>query len=55
MRDYCGKCGRRVFLDPAEGRKDKINNFYIGTVIVAVLAFIAFIFIEVIAIPILKF
>ena len=53
--DYCGKCGRKVFLDPAEGRKHKINNFYMGTLIVAVLAFIAFIFVEVIAIPILRF
>jgi hypothetical protein len=55
QKDYCNKCGRKAFLDPAERRKDKINNFYIGTLIVAVLAFIAFIFVEVIAIPILKF
>jgi len=54
-RDYCAKCGRKVFLDPVEGRKHRLNNYYMGTLIVAVLAFVAFIFVEVVAVPILKF
>ncbi len=54
-RDYCSKCGRKVFLDPVEGRKHKLNNYYIGTLVVAVLAFISFVFVELVAIPLLKF
>jgi hypothetical protein len=54
-KDYCAKCGRKVFLDPAERRRHKINNFYMGALIIAVLAFMAFIFVEVIAVPILSF
>jgi hypothetical protein len=54
-RAYCDKCGRKVFLDPVEGRKYKFNNYYMGTLIVAVIAFIAFIFIEIVAIPIMRF
>jgi uncharacterized paraquat-inducible protein A len=54
-RDYCAKCGRKVFRDPDEQRKHRFNNYYMGTLIVAVLAFITFIFMEVVAIPILKF
>jgi hypothetical protein len=52
---YCGKCGRKVFLDPVEGRRNRFNNYYMGTMIVAVIAFIAFIFVEIVAVPILKF
>jgi hypothetical protein len=54
-KDYCGKCGRKVFLDPREGRRHRLNNYYMGTLIVAVIAFITFIFVEIVAIPILKF
>lgn len=53
-RIWCTKCGKPVYHNPKEQRWHKINNYYFMGVIFLVLAFLAFIFIEVIAIPIMK-
>jgi hypothetical protein len=43
-----------VYYDPRDQRLHKINNTYFMVIIFLVLGFMAFLFIEVIAIPIMK-
>ena len=53
-RVWCTKCGKPVYHNPKAQRLHKINNYYLTGIIVFVIAFLAFIFIEVVAIPIFK-
>ncbi len=52
---YCSKCGKAVFLDPKLQRNHKINTYYMYAIILSVIAFIAYIYIEMIAVPIMTF
>jgi len=54
-KDYCSKCGGAVFLDPQKQRGYKMNTYYIYGVILCVVTFLTYIFIEMIAKPILSF
>lgn len=53
-RAWCPKCGKPVYHNPREQYKHKLNNYYIMIAIVVFMAFVAYMFIEVIAIPMSK-
>jgi hypothetical protein len=50
---YCDKCGRPIFADPKEIWKYRFNHLFVLVMILAVFGFIAYIFIEMIATPLL--
>ena len=50
---YCDKCGRPIFADPRENRKDKLNHLFVLAMILSVFGFLAFLFVEMIATPLL--
>ena len=52
--DYCDKCGKKIFLDPADKRKHKFNQLYIYAIIISVLIFVGFIFGEMVAVPLMS-
>ena len=52
-KKWCDKCGRPVFYDPKEARKYKFNSFYIIILIVSVFTFLTYVFLELIAAPLL--
>ncbi|MDM8525001.1 hypothetical protein QUF80_16645 [Desulfococcaceae bacterium HSG8] len=49
--DWCLKCGSQIFYDQKARRAHKINNYYMYTVIILVMFFLAYVFVELIAIP----
>ena len=51
----CLKCGKYVFYNAAEQNKHKTNTLYIVIAIASALGLITYFFIELIAIPLLKF
>lgn len=51
--NWCSKCGRQVFYDPKDQRKSKINNIYFTGLIVMVVLFLTYFFIEMILTPVL--
>lgn len=53
-RVWCTQCGKPVYHDPKAQRLHRLNNFYLTGLIILVLGFLAFIFIEVVAVPIFK-
>jgi hypothetical protein len=53
-KKWCDKCGKPVFYDPKDARRHKINNIYIVTLVVAAFTFLTYIFLEMIASPLLK-
>jgi len=50
---WCLECGKKVFADPKDARKDKLNQYYIYGAIVSVMTFLTYIFIEMIANPLI--
>jgi hypothetical protein len=50
-RVWCPTCGKPVYHHPRNQLLHKLNNYYIMFIIALVIAFVAFIYIEVIAIP----
>ena len=52
-KEYCDKCGRPIFADPKEGRKHRLNHFFVLAMILSVFGFLSYIFIEMIATPLL--
>jgi hypothetical protein len=53
-RAWCTKCGKPVYHNPKEQYLHKLHNYYVMIAIALVIAFVAFMFIEVIAIPLSK-
>jgi hypothetical protein len=51
--DWCTKCCTKVFYDPKDQKKAKISAIYMYTVIIGVIFFIAYVFVELIAKPIM--
>jgi len=54
-KDYCSKCGGPVFLDPKKQRWHKMNTYYVYAITLCVVTFLTYIFIEMIAKPIMSF
>ena len=51
--DWCTKCAKRVFYDPKDERFNKINTYYMYTVVFGVIFFLTYVFVELIATPVL--
>jgi hypothetical protein len=51
--NWCAKCGRQVFYDPRDKRKSRINHIYFTSLIVLVVLFLTYFFIEMILTPVL--
>ncbi len=52
---WCEKCCSAVYYDEKDSKKFKMNNYYILSAIVSVVTFLTYVFIELIATPILSF
>ena len=50
---WCLECGKKVFADPKAAFKDRLNHYYIYGAIVSVMTFLTYIFIEMIANPLI--
>lgn len=53
VRTWCEKCGKPVYYNPKDQNKHKLNNYYISILILAAIAFLGYIFMEMIAVPLL--
>jgi predicted nucleic acid-binding Zn ribbon protein len=53
LKTWCQKCCQPVFYHEKDQRKHKFNNYYIITMVVMVLMFISYLFVELIARPLL--
>jgi uncharacterized paraquat-inducible protein A len=51
--NWCPKCGRQVFYDPKDKLKSRINRIYITVLMVLVMGFLTYFFIEMILTPVL--
>jgi hypothetical protein len=51
----CIKCGKYVFYDASEKRRHKMNTLYVITMLALAAGFVTYLFIEMIATPLLKF
>ena len=52
--DYCNKCGNKIFYDPAENRRHRLNGYYMSAIVLIVVTFLTYLYIELIASPLLK-
>ena len=50
---FCEKCGRRIFYNPKDRRSHKLNNIYVLSMVLGVITFLTYIFIEMIATPLM--
>ncbi len=50
---WCLKCGKKSFSTPRDAFKDKLNHYYVYGAIASVMTFLTYIFIEMIAKPLL--
>ena len=50
-RYWCEKCANPVFYYPEDKRKDKWNTYYMWGVILGVITFLTYLFIEIIVTP----
>lgn len=51
---HCTACGRQVFHSPAHRRRHRLNTYYVYGAVLAVITFIVYIFIEMIANPLIR-
>lgn len=54
-RDWCTQCGRAVYHDPKDQLRHKINNIYMMALILAAFTVLGYLFVEMIASPMLRF
>ena len=52
-RTWCEKCGQPVYYNAKDQNHHKLNTIYVGAMIVLVLGFLTYVFIELIAEPLL--
>ncbi len=53
-KSWCQKCCRPVFYHAADQRRHKWSNYYMVSIMVTVLMFITYLFVEMIARPLLS-
>ena len=53
-KTWCQKCCRPVFYHEKDQRNHKLNNYYMITMVVMVVMFISYLFVELIARPLLS-
>ena len=51
---WCTACGRQVFYSEKARRRHKLGTYYLYGVILVVITFVVYIFVELIATPLLK-
>ena len=49
--DWCTKCARKVFYEPKDLRKHKLNTWYIYGLMVVIMFFLTYVFLELIVDP----
>lgn len=54
LKTWCQKCCRPVFYYEKDQRKHKLNSYYMYTVMTMVIVFISYLFVEMIARPLLS-
>lgn len=52
-KTWCTKCMQPVFYDPKDQRANRVSTWYFYTVVVLVMGFLAYLFIELIMVPFL--
>ena len=52
--NWCPKCGKRIYNSDKERRRHKVNTFYFYGVSLLALSALAYFFVELIFIPIMK-
>jgi hypothetical protein len=52
-KTWCTKCMQPVFYDPKDQRANHVSTWYFYTVVVLVMGFLAYLFIELIMVPFL--
>ena len=53
-RSWCERCANAVYYRDKDKNKAKLNNIYITGVIVAVMTFLTYVFMELIATPLMS-
>ena len=53
-RSWCERCANAVYYHAKDKNKAKLNNMYVTGVIVAVISFLTYVFMELIATPLLS-
>ena len=53
-RNWCEKCCEAVYYNAKDSKLHRINNIYVIGIILAVITFLTYVFIELIATPILS-
>ncbi len=53
-KTWCDKCCRPVFYYEKDRKKDKLNNYYLLAVMALVFGFLSYLFVEMIAVPLLS-
>ena len=53
-RSWCEKCASAVYYHEKDKNKDKLNHLYVTGVIVAVMGFLTYVFLEIIATPLMN-
>lgn len=52
--NWCQSCGKQVFYDPKDERKSRWTRLYINALIVIIIGFSAYFFVEMILTPMLQ-
>ena len=52
--DYCSKCGYKNFYDDKQNKRHRFNSYYMGALVLVVITFVVYIYIELIATPLLQ-
>ena len=53
-RSWCERCANAVYYHAKDKNKARLNNMYVTGVIVAVISFLTYVFMELIATPLLS-
>lgn len=54
LKSWCQKCCRPVFYHKKDQRQNTLNNYYMITIMAMVMMFITYLFVEMIASPLLS-
>ena len=54
QKTWCQKCCRPVFYFEKDQRKHQLNNYYMMTMVIMVIMFISYLFVELIARPLMS-
>lgn len=52
--NWCRSCGKQIYYDPKDQKKAKFNQIYIMSIVVIMIAILAYFFIEMILTPLIN-